>query len=113
MRNRGLEVTYSIVDHVRDIKRTTTKTIFFSSSDKDLLLSTAGQDTSAAGIVKFTWSPSTNYKAVLRNLDGGKKRFVEIWGRDGALILTKDVTDNHGEFYADGMGFSLSSSLVS
>ncbi|KAF9022062.1 alpha/beta-hydrolase [Hymenopellis radicata] len=104
-RYKCLEVTYSITDHVRDIKRTTTKTIFFSSSD---VFSTAGQDISAAGIVKSTWSPSTKYKAVLRNLDGGKKRFVEIWGRDGALILTKDVTDDHGEFYADEYFGSLS-----
>ncbi|KAF9035745.1 acylaminoacyl-peptidase [Hymenopellis radicata] len=104
-RYKGLEVTYSIADHVRDIKRTTTKTIFFS---KDTVFSTAGQDISAAGIVKSTWSPSTKYKAVLRNLDGGKKRFVEIWGRDGALILTKDVTDDHGEFYADEYFGSLS-----
>ncbi|KAF9008471.1 alpha/beta-hydrolase [Hymenopellis radicata] len=90
-RYKGLEVTYSIADHVRDIKRTTTKTIFFS---KDTMFSTAGQDISAAGIVKSTWSPSTKFKAVLRNLDGGKKRF--------------DVTDDHGEFYADEYFGSLS-----
>ncbi|KAF9035752.1 alpha/beta-hydrolase [Hymenopellis radicata] len=115
-RYKGLEVTYSIADHVRDIKRTTTKTIFFSSSDKDMLVSMAGQDISTAGIVKSTWSLSTKYKAVLRNLDGGKKRFVEIWRRDGALILIKDVTDDHGEFYADeyfgGLSFSPSEDAI-
>ncbi|KAF9050637.1 hypothetical protein BDZ89DRAFT_1154138 [Hymenopellis radicata] len=47
-------------------------------------------------------------QAVLRNLHGGKKRFVEIRGRDGVLILTKDVTDDHGEFYADEYFGSLS-----
>lgn len=52
------------------------------------------------GIISTAYSPSGNLKATLRETDD-KKRFVEIWNHD-IIVACKDVTDEHGIFYADG-----------
>lgn len=56
-------------------------------------------------IVAQVISPSRKLRAVLRNVKSGDSptgtRLVEIWNRN-LLVVSADVTDCHGEFYADG-----------
>ena len=63
------------------------------------------EDTS--GTVLQRNSPSGRKRAVLRkvsnsNGDSSVSRIVEIW-EDGLLQVSLDVTDLHGDFYADGI----------
>jgi hypothetical protein len=56
-------------------------------------------------IVAQTISPSRNLRAVLRHVKSGDSptgtRLVEIWDKD-ILLVSANVTDCHGDFYADG-----------
>ena len=56
-------------------------------------------------IVAQVISPSRKLRAVLRNVKSGDSptgtRLVEIWNKD-LLVVSANVTDCHGDFYADG-----------
>ena len=56
-------------------------------------------------IVTQVISPSRKLRAVLRNIKSGDSptgtRLVEIWNKD-LLVVSANVTDCHGDFYADG-----------
>ena len=56
-------------------------------------------------IVAQAISPSRKLRAVLRNVKSGDSltgtRLVEIWNKD-LLVVSANVTDCHGDFYADG-----------
>ena len=55
-------------------------------------------------IIAQTVSPSQKLRAVLRVTKSGDSppiRLVEIWNKD-LLEISANVTDCHGDFYADG-----------
>lgn len=56
------------------------------------------------GVVSTAYSPSGDLKVILRETgdEKDKKRFVEVWNNNPAMLACKDVTDVHGIFYADG-----------
>lgn len=99
-----VQVTYSIRDHARNVKRTMTKSIIISSKSKgSVVTSIPLQD---LDIIAQVISPSRNLRAVLRNVKSGDSpsggiRLVEIWNKD-RLVVSANVTECHGDFYADG-----------
>ena len=56
-------------------------------------------------IVAQVISPSRKLRAELRHVKSVGSptgtRLVEIWNKD-LLVVSADVTDSHGDFYADG-----------
>ena len=105
----SLRVVFSIRDHLRNVKRVVTQTVTLPPT-----VSTAYEDVSS-DIVLSLISPSKVYRAVLRDLSkiGGSGRFVEIWNND-RLVVSKEVTRAHGQFYSDGTSspFILPSLLI-
>ncbi|KAK0216321.1 acylaminoacyl-peptidase [Armillaria fumosa] len=96
----GVEITASIRDHVRNAKRTISKSIYTSQG---AVLSSLPQDIS--DVVLSSLSPSLKYRVILRSKDG--KRFIELWTED-RLVHLKDVTHLHGDFIGDEYLSSLS-----
>ncbi|KAG7443189.1 alpha/beta-hydrolase [Guyanagaster necrorhizus] len=96
----GIEIATSIRDHVRNSKRTMTKSIYASQGT---IRSSLPQDVS--DVVLSSLSPSLKYRAILRSKEG--KRFIELWVDDRLLHL-KDVTSLHGDFSGDEYLSSLS-----
>jgi acylaminoacyl-peptidase len=96
-----VQVTYSIRDHGRNVKRTMTKSIAISPTGS-VITTTPLQD---LDIVAQIISPSRKLRAVLRHVKSGDSptgtRLVEIWDKD-ILLVSANVTDCHGDFYADG-----------
>lgn len=94
-----IQVTYSVRDHVKNVKRTMSKTIFVPAATDTttpdpvpgLLLNT---DVTAQVV-----SPSGAKRAVWRKSE--KDRFVELWEGE-ALVRQWLVTDVHGDVYTDG-----------
>ena len=98
-----VQVTYSIRDHTRNVKRTVTKSIAISGSPRGSVITAIPlQD---LDIVAQVISPSRKLRAVLRHVKSVGSptgtRLVEIWNKD-LLVVSADVTDCHGDFYADG-----------
>ncbi|KII84157.1 hypothetical protein PLICRDRAFT_57993 [Plicaturopsis crispa FD-325 SS-3] len=96
----AIRLDLSIRDHVRNVKRSITKTIHVASEDN--LISASSE---AGDIVRSTVSPSGKRTANLRetadpNVPGSRKRYVEIWLGD-RLQVCHDVTKAHGAFYVD------------
>ena len=90
-----------VADHLRNTKRPFQKTFFVPPTGP--VVSSVAQDMSDA--VASITSPSGRLRAVLREVSAdekGKKRFVELW-EASRLLVQKDVTRMHAEFYADGM----------
>ncbi|KAK0237267.1 hypothetical protein EDD85DRAFT_836997 [Armillaria nabsnona] len=96
----GVEITTSIRDHVRNAKRTISKSIYTSQG---AVLSSLPQDVS--DVVLSSLFPTLKYRVVLRSKDG--KRFIELWAED-RLVHLKDVTNLHGDFIGDEYLSSLS-----
>ena len=96
-----VQVTYSIQDHARNVKRTMTKSIAVSGSS---VIALPMQDRDL-DIVSQVISPSRKLRAVLRHVKSGDSpagtRLVEIWNKD-LLVVSANVTDCHGDFYTDG-----------
>ena len=96
-----VQVTYSIRDHERNVTRTMTKSIAISPTGS-VITTTPLQD---LDIVAQIISPSRKLRAVLRHVKSGDSptgiRLVEIWDKD-ILLVSANVTDSHGGFYADG-----------
>ncbi|TFK33329.1 Alpha/Beta hydrolase protein [Crucibulum laeve] len=107
-----IEVTYSVRDHVRNAKRTMSKTIVLSDSS-----STSSHLHDISDIVLSVLSPSRKKRAILREIksDSQSKRIVEIWDYD-RVENSMDVTEKHGAFYADeyfaSLAFSKSESSI-
>ncbi|KAF4611949.1 hypothetical protein D9613_003766 [Agrocybe pediades] len=98
-----VEITYSVRDHVRNAKRTMTKSIVVPPNGG--AVASLLQD---VDIVGQALSPSGNKRALLRNLKGSKTaRIIEIWNK-GVLEAEMDVTEQHGDFYAHEYLSSLS-----
>ncbi|KDR78215.1 hypothetical protein GALMADRAFT_245272 [Galerina marginata CBS 339.88] len=97
-----VEVSYTIRDHIRKCKRTVAKSIVFSADSTSIPAVTALHD---VDVVAQLISSSGRRRAVLRKASGS--RFVEIW-TDGLLETSMNVTEYHGEFYADEFIGSLS-----
>ncbi|KAK0494381.1 acylaminoacyl-peptidase [Armillaria luteobubalina] len=89
----GVEITASIRDHVRNAKRTISKSIYTSQG---AVLSSLPQDISDVVL---------SYRVILRSKD--EKRFIELWTED-RLVHLKDVTNLHGDFIGDEYLSSLS-----
>jgi acylaminoacyl-peptidase len=104
-----VQVLSSSQDHIRNSKRTTSKTFFIQSNHPDgtfTAIASAGQDVSPE-VVALAISPSGKLTAILREITlGDKKRFVEIW-EDERLEASVDVTRAHGTFYTDGEPLAL------
>ncbi|CAA7262322.1 unnamed protein product [Cyclocybe aegerita] len=100
-----IQVSYSARDHVRNTKRTLARSFVISGSNS--ITSTTLQDT--PDVVAQIASDSGKKRAVLRAVksDKGTARYVELWV-DGYLQVSLDVTDQHGDFYADEFLGSLS-----
>ncbi|KAF8900475.1 Alpha/Beta hydrolase protein [Gymnopilus junonius] len=98
-----VEVSYSLRDHIRNSKRTVSRSIVFSSEASSIPTVTPLQEVDP--VVQLV-SPSTKRRAVLRSRPGGS-RFIEIWS-NGLLEASMEVTDYHGDFYADEYLGSLS-----
>ncbi|KAE9401852.1 alpha/beta-hydrolase [Gymnopus androsaceus JB14] len=94
----AVEVQCSVRDHARNVKRTLSKSISLDTG-------ASTPSVEVIGIISTAYSPSGNLKATLRETDD-KKRFVEIWNND-IIVACKDVTDEHGIFYADDFFSSL------
>lgn len=94
-----LQVTSSLRDNTRDIKRTLSNSIFLGSA------SAASTPAIDAGdvVASISASPGTMCfprHAVLRETTE-KKRFVELW-MGNALEVSKEVSDSHDSFYSEG-----------
>ncbi|KAG6847174.1 hypothetical protein H0H93_009726, partial [Arthromyces matolae] len=101
--SNALHVTFTVPDHVRNVKKTASQSIVFT--DSDVTLSTP-QD--VGDELSFVYSPSRKRRAVLREVKNGvkPKRFVEIWNK-GTLEASIEVTEEHGAFYTDEFVASL------
>ncbi|KAL1715585.1 hypothetical protein EV715DRAFT_207107 [Schizophyllum commune] len=89
-----VQITYSVADYTRKVKRATSKTIWL---DGPHARNVPVQDVSDVRLTAT--SPSGELEAVLRET-ADKKRVVEIW-RAGQLDVSHDVTDAHDAFYND------------
>ncbi|TFY65775.1 hypothetical protein EVG20_g5316 [Dentipellis fragilis] len=96
-----ISVTSAAKDHTRNVKRTSTKTLFIPSAAEDEVIASTPQDVSSevrASII----SPSGRFTVILRETGDGsnQKRFVEIW-ENGKLLVSEDISKLHGVFYTD------------
>ncbi|KAJ7495496.1 Alpha/Beta hydrolase protein [Mycena latifolia] len=102
-----VEMTSSIRDNVRDIKRALSTSIFLGSDP-----ASTGPAVDASDIVSSIAAPSGSIcfprRAVLRET-AEKRRYVEIW-IGNVLEVSEDVSDSHESFYSDeffsGLSFS-------
>ncbi|KAF8800386.1 alpha/beta-hydrolase [Phlegmacium glaucopus] len=101
-----IQVAYTIRDHQQNVKRTVTKSLAISS-EGSVVAAIPLQD---LDIVAQVTSPSRKLRAVLRiskSGDSSPTRLVEIWNKD-LLEVSANVTECHGDFYADEYLASLS-----
>lgn len=98
MQETAFEVSYAIRAHVRNAKRSMVKS--FAITEPSVIASPLYD---VGEIVASAISPSLQLRANLREIKTADnvKRYVEIWIKD-RLEISKDVTDQHGAFYADG-----------
>jgi acylaminoacyl-peptidase len=94
-----VQITSSVKDNVRDIKRSVSSTIFLGS---DSTQSSPAVD--VGDVVASASAPSGSVcfprRAVLRETTD-KKRYVELWVGD-VLEVSEDVSTTHESFYSDG-----------
>lgn len=104
-----IQAFYSVADFTKNVKRQMSKYLIFSPSE-DSAISRAHSNTTnledVSAIVLQRNSSSRTKRAVLRNVSNANEdisvsRLVEIW-EDGLLVVSLNVTDLHGDFYADG-----------
>ncbi|KAF7374165.1 Peptidase-S9 domain-containing protein [Mycena sanguinolenta] len=107
--NDVVQVSSSVRDNVRDVKRSLSTAIFVGSQ---ATAATPAVDMGDA-VASFSAPPRTvcsPYRAVLRETTE-KKRYIEIWAGD-VLAMSKDVTEAHGPFYTDEFLSALSFSPI-
>lgn len=116
-----LSISASIADHDKNLKKSFSKTISLSESQSE------SQFEDSDEIKAIAISSTRGRKAILKQIDkpkpedaskadseedksgsneagDGKRRFVEIWKGD-ELEVSKEVTEDHGEFYPAGTCF--------
>lgn len=98
-------MTSSVQDHLRNTKRSFTKTLLYApgTSESDLKVSTSLPQDSSSDVKSTLHSPSGALIAILRETSGdsGKKRFVEIWSAANSQLEAQlEVTSVHGAFYS-------------
>lgn len=102
-----VQITYSLRDHTRNVKRMMTKSVIISSKSNGsesfpaVITSTPLHD--QVDVVAQLISPSRKLRAVLRHIkfgDAPSTRLVEIWKKH-LLLVSANVTECHGDFYAD------------
>ena len=103
-----IQVFYSVTDFTKNVKRQMSKylTVPLPSENSGMLRPSATNLEDTSGSVLQRNSPSRKKRAVLRkvsnsNGDSSITRIVEIW-ENGLLEASLNVTDLHGDFYADG-----------
>ncbi|KAF8188652.1 Alpha/Beta hydrolase protein [Pholiota molesta] len=104
-----VQLNFSVKDHVRNIKRTMSKSVVFNS-DGHHPISPVSTPLLDIDIVAQIVSSSGKKRATLRNVklvDGKSNRIVEVWS-EGLLLISLNVTDYHGDFYTDEYLGSLS-----
>ncbi|KAF9461397.1 Alpha/Beta hydrolase protein [Collybia nuda] len=91
-----IQITSTLHDHVRNIKRNITKSIDVNDLSSPQIWQEIGD------MIGFCLSPSGTRRAVLREVKAqtDTKRYIEIW-RDTQIEASADVTDAHGGFYTD------------
>ena len=107
-----IQIFYSVADFTKNVKRQMSKYLTIplpseTSAIPPTSVPTHLEDTS--GTILQRNSPSRKKRAILRKISNGKgdssvSRIVEIW-EDGQLEVSLNVTDLHGDFYADGKSF--------
>ena len=107
-----LQIFYSVADFTKNVKRQMSKYLSIplpseTSAIPPTSVPTHLEDTSETILQRN--SPSRKKRAILRKISNGKgdssvSRIVEIW-EDGRLEVSLNVTDLHGDFYADGRPF--------
>ncbi|KAF8882831.1 Alpha/Beta hydrolase protein [Infundibulicybe gibba] len=92
-----IQITSSTTDHIRNEKRTISKTISLGS---DIISAPQYQD--RGEIVAALTSPSYRHHATLieSKASGKTKRFVEVW-QGSRRVASKDVSEVHDAFYTD------------
>lgn len=105
-------MTSSVQDHLRNTKRSFTKTLLYASgtSDSDLKVTRSLPQDTSSDVKSTLHSPSGASIAILRETSGdsGKKRFVEIWSAvNSQLEAHLEVTSVHGAFYSSRKIFSI------
>ncbi|GAW06731.1 alpha beta-hydrolase [Lentinula edodes] len=105
LHNHVVQVQFSITDNTRNVKRNVSKSIPLDAQ----ALNTMSVTEEIIGVVSTAYSPSGDLKVILRETgdEKDKKRFVEVWNNNPAMLTCKDVTDVHGIFYADDFFNSL------
>ncbi|KAJ4491069.1 hypothetical protein C8R41DRAFT_903155 [Lentinula lateritia] len=105
LHNHVVQVQFSITDNTRNVKRIVSKSIPLDS----YTLNSMPVTEEIIGVVSTAYSPSGDLKVILRETgdEKDKKRFVEVWNNNAAMLACKDVTDVHGIFYADDFFNSL------
>lgn len=103
-----ISVTSSFQDHVRNTRRSFSKTILFATDPKtgDVKVTKSLPQDVSSDIQATLLSPSRTLTAILRETsnDGTKKRFVEIWStQESRLVEELEVTSLHGSFYGSCM----------
>ncbi|EIM89231.1 alpha/beta-hydrolase [Stereum hirsutum FP-91666 SS1] len=106
-------VTSSVQDHLRNTKRSFTKTLLYApgKSESDLKVSRSLPQDTSSDVKSTLHSPSGASIAILRETSGdsGKKRFVEIWSAANSQLEAQlEVTSVHGAFYSSPDFHSLS-----
>ncbi|KAF7374179.1 Peptidase-S9 domain-containing protein [Mycena sanguinolenta] len=107
--NDVVQVSSSVKDNLRDIKRCISTAIFVGSPAP-----AAAPAVDTGNVVASFTAPAgsfcSSYHAVLRETTE-KKRYIEIWDGD-VLAASKDVTETHGPFYSDEYFSALSFSPI-
>ncbi|KAF8638353.1 hypothetical protein AX17_002255 [Amanita inopinata Kibby_2008] len=94
----SLRLTFSKRDRVKNVKQTLSKTVRIGSG---LDIGDGWFEDVADDVVLSALSPSRTLRAVLRETKSSPaKRWIEIWRQDRLLVL-RDVTHAHGQFYSD------------
>ncbi|KAJ7879153.1 hypothetical protein B0H13DRAFT_2346178 [Mycena leptocephala] len=106
--NEVVQVTSSVRDNTRDIKRSLSTSIFVGSEAASAVPAIDLGDV-AASITAPPGSVCFPRRVVLRET-AEKKRYLEMWLGD-VLEVSKDVSKSHGSFYADEFFSALSFSL--
>lgn len=98
-----ISVLSSVQDHIRNTKRSSSKTIFYTQTPDGSFKSSKSIPQDVSSDVKSSiHSPSGTFNAVLRETssEGDKKRFVEVWSTSNAALEAQlDVTSIHGAFH--------------
>ncbi|KNE61476.1 hypothetical protein AMAG_06297 [Allomyces macrogynus ATCC 38327] len=98
--DRVVTTSWTVRDMQLNAKRTLYQTLFLDGATA----SVPAEDASLGLDAVFERGDGTWWRAVQRTTvtnGKGKKRWVEVWDNEGALIASVEVSDAHGDFYVD------------